>query len=137
LKPSCDDLPEGRWRAITVTKNVVWGANWQFNVLTWDSREPSWRVHGSVSLAPVFWPGQQLAALPWRVCARIEGDLVRVKGWRIGQPEPAWNDPTHTGAVRVPLAWVYPGKAGWYLGHLAPGHSATMVDLVLDRLEAR
>src|SRR5690606_437540 len=22
-----NDLPEGRWRAITVTKNVVWGAN--------------------------------------------------------------------------------------------------------------
>lgn len=131
------DTPEGRWRSITVTKNVVWGANWQFNVLTWDTRQIGWQMHGSVNLAPVFWPNQQLAPLPWRICARVEGDIVKVKGWIAGQAEPAWNDPVHTGSVRIPIEWVYPGKAGWYVGHLAPGHSTTMTDLVLDRLEVR
>jgi hypothetical protein len=94
-------------------------------------------MHGSVNLAPVFWPNQQLAPLPWRICARVEGDIVKVKGWIAGQAEPAWNDPVHTGSVRIPIEWVYPGKAGWYVGHLAPGHSTTMTDLVLDRLEVR
>lgn len=131
------DAAEGRWRSITVTKNVVWGANWQFNVLTWDSYKPGWQMHGSVNLAPVFWSNQQLAPLPWRICARVEGDLVRVKGWRVGQPEPDWSNANHTGAVRLPIEWVYPGKAGWYVGHLAPGQSTTMVDLVLARLEVR
>lgn len=133
-----NDLPEDRWRAVTVTKNVMWGANWQFNVLTWDSRSwAPWQVRGSVDLARVFWPGEQLAPLPWRVCARVEGDTVRVKGWLAGQPEPTWDDPVHSGSVRLPAEWVYPGKAGWYVGHLAPGHAATYSDLVLDRLEIR
>lgn len=131
------DAAEGRWRAITVTKNVMWGANWQFNVLTWDSHQTGWRMHGSVNLAPVFWPNQQLAPLPWHVCARVEGDLVRVKGWRLGQPEPTWDDPVHSGSVRLPAGWVYPSTAGWYIGHLEPGGATTMTDLVLDRLELR
>lgn len=132
------DLPEGRWRALTVTKNVMWGANWQFNVLSWDSRQPgSWQMWGSVNLAGVFWPGQQLTPLPWRVCARVEGDLVKVKGWPAGAAEPGWDDAVHTGAVRVPAEWVYPGKAGWYVGHLGPGQRTTMTDLELARLELR
>lgn len=131
------DADEGRWRSITVTKAIVWGANWQFNVITWDSRDARFRMHGSVDLASVFWVDQQLAPLPWRVCARVEGDLVRVKGWRDGDPEPRWDDPVRSGAVRLPIQWVYPGKAGWYVGHLTPGHSTTMADLMLDRLEVR
>ncbi len=132
------DLPQDRWRAVTVTKNVMWGANWQFNVLTWDSRSwAPWQVRGSVDLSSVFWPRQQLVALPWRVCARVEGDTVRVKGWRASQPEPAWDDPVHSGSVRLPAEWVYPGKAGWYVGHLAPGQSTSYADLTLDRLEIR
>jgi hypothetical protein len=130
-----NDLPEGRWRAVTVVKNVVWGANWNLNVLTWDTRDPAgWTTRGSVDLARVFWPGQQLVALPWRVCARVTGDLVTVKGWPAGAVEPAWDDPVHTGSVRLPAGWVYAGKGGWYLGHLAPGHRTTFTDLVLDRL---
>ncbi len=131
------DVAQHRWRAITVTKNVVWGANWQLNVTTWDSHRLGWQMHGSVNLAPVFWPDRELAPLPWRVCGRVEGDLVRVKGWRVGTPEPSWTDPVHSGTVRVPADWVYRGKAGWYVGHLAPGQSTVMTDLVLDRLELR
>jgi hypothetical protein len=130
--------PSGRSRAVTVTKNVVWGANWQFNVLTWDSAQPgTWQVRGSVDLARVFWPDRRLAPFPWRVCARAEGDLVRVKGWTDGSPEPGWDDPTHTGSVRLPLGWVYPGHGGWYVGHLGAGEATSATDLTLDRLEVR
>jgi hypothetical protein len=129
------DLPEGRWRAVTVVKNVVWGANWNLNVLTWDTRDPGgWTTLGSVDLARVFWPGQVLAPLPWRVCARATGDVVTVKGWRVGEPEPAWDDPVHTGTVRLPAGWTFAGKGGWYVGHLAPGHHSTLTELTLDRL---
>src|SRR5690606_39255838 len=62
------DVAEGRWRSITVTKNVLWGANWQFNVLTWDSHRAGWQVHGAVDLNRVFWPDRQLSPLPWRIC---------------------------------------------------------------------
>lgn len=130
-----NDLPEGRWRAVTVVKNVVWMANWRFNVLTWDTRDPDgFTTNGSVDLARVFWPDRTLAPFPWRVCARATGTTITVKGWRVGGPEPAWDDPVHTGTVNLPADWVYAGKAGWYAGHLAPGHRTTMTALELDRL---
>lgn len=129
------DQPEGRWRAVTVLKNVLWGANWNFNVLTWDTRNPSgWTTHGTVDLNRVFWPNQQLAPFPWRVCARVTGDVVTVKGWRAGTPEPPWNDPNHTGSVRLPPEWSYPGQAGWYVGHLPSGQQTTFTDLTLHQL---
>jgi hypothetical protein len=129
------DLPEGRWRMVTVVKNVVWGANWNLNVLTWDTRDPTgWTMHGSVDLAPVFWPDRQLAPLPWRVCARATGDVVTVKGWRVGAPEPAWDDPVAAGTVRLPAGWTFAGKGGWYAGHLAPGQHTTLTGLTLDQL---
>jgi len=126
---------QGRWRAVTVVKNVVWGANWNMNVLTWDSADPAgWSTRGSVDLARVFWPGQNLLALPWRVCARITGDMVTVKGWPATSTEPAWDDATHTGSVHLPEGWTYPGKGGWYVGHIPPGHRTTFTDLILHRL---
>lgn len=127
-----------RWRAVTVMKNILWGANWQFNVLTWDTRGGyGYRKHGSVGLPQVFWPNHVLAPLPWRVCARVENDLVTVKAWRIGEPEPAWGDATHGGTVRLPAGWAYAGKSGWYVGHLKPGGSAEFADLTTDRFEIR
>lgn len=128
----------GRWRAVTVMKNIMWGANWQFNVLTWDTQgRYGYRVHGSVGLPQVFWPNQVLAPLPWRVCAKAEGDIVTVKAWRLNETEPAWGDSSHGGTVRLPAGWAFDGKAGWYAGHLSPGGSAAFTDLAVDRLEIR
>jgi len=128
----------GRWRAVTVMKNVMWGAHWNFNVITWDTRAGyRWRNHGSVSLPQVFWPNHVLAPLPWRVCARVQGDLVTVKAWRTSEVEPAWGDKSHGGTVRIPSEWTYSGKSGWYLGHVPPGGSATMQDLVADRVPSK
>ena len=130
------DLPNGgRWRAVTVMKNILWGAHWQFNVITWDTQGGyGYRTQGSVGLPQVFWPNQVLAPLPWRVCAKAEGDIVTIKAWRLSETEPAWGDASHGGSVRLPPGWAFAGKAGWYAGHLPPGGSAALTALTADRL---
>jgi hypothetical protein len=116
-----------RFRSIVVAKNIVYGASWQFNVYTWDSgRSPYFVVHGAVSLRAPFARGEVPRPLPWRVCARAEGRVVTVKGWRPDEAEPGWSNPTHTGRVTLPATWVYAGKAGWYAGHVQPGGTVGM-----------
>lgn len=119
-----------RFRTIVVAKNVWYGAEWQMNVYTWDNaRDPYFRTHGMVSLREPF---ERLALpmpLPWRVCARVVGAKVQVKGWRPSEPEPSWDDPTHGGSVLLPAEWIYEGRPGWYAGHLQPGGGIAMADL--------
>lgn len=116
-----------RFRSIVVAKNIVYGANWQLNVYTWDSgRNPYFQTHGAVSLRTPFASGNTPRALPWKVCARVEGTVVRVKGWRSDESEPGWTNPSHTGSVTLPQSWVYAGKAGWYAGHIQPGGTIGM-----------
>lgn len=116
-----------RLRTIVVAKNIVYGASWQLNVYTWDTnRNPYFQTHGAVSLRAPFAQGNVPRPLPWRVCARVEGRIVTVKGWRPDEAEPGWSNPTHTGQVTLPSAWVYAGKAGWYAGHIQPGGTIGM-----------
>ncbi|WP_421118198.1 hypothetical protein ACE2AJ_12315 [Aquihabitans daechungensis] len=116
-----------RFRTIVVAKNIVYGANWQMNVYTWDSaRSPYFKTHGAVSLRKPFELNDRPRPLPWKVCARVEGRVVRVKGWRSNQSEPGWTNPDHTGSVTLPPEWVYAGKAGWYAGHIPPGGTIGM-----------
>ncbi len=123
-------LDDDRLRTIVVAKNIYYGAAWQLNVYTWDSaRDPYFVVHGSVWLGGAFGEGGAPRPLPWMVCARVDGRTVRVKGWAGEEAEPAWNDPVHSGSVLVPMTWVYPGKAGWYAGHIEPGDSLAMDNL--------
>lgn len=124
-----------RFRTIVVAKNTVFGAEWQFNVYTWDSaRSPYLAVHGSVGLRAPFEALGVPRPLPWHVCAKVQGRIVRVKGWREAEPEPGWHDPSHAGAVTLPPEWVYPGKAGWYAGHVDPGRTLAMDDLETSAL---
>ena len=116
-----------RFRSIVVAKNTVYGAEWQFNVYTWDSaRSPYLKIHGAVGLRAAFEAGDKPQPLPWKVCARVEGRVVRVKGWRSDEAEPGWKNPTHTGSVTIPAEWVFAGKAGWYAGHIPPGGTIGM-----------
>jgi hypothetical protein len=116
-----------RFRTIVVAKNTVYGASWQLNVYTWDSaRTPYFQTHGAVALRAPFAQGDVPRPLPWKVCARVEGRIVTVKGWRSDEPEPGWSNPTHTGHVTLPATWVYAGKAGWYAGHIPPGGTIGM-----------
>lgn len=116
-----------RFRTIVVAKNIVYGSAWQLNVYTWDSnRKPYFQTHGAVSLPVPFASGGTPRPLPWKVCARAEGRVVTVKGWRPDEAEPGWRNPQHTGTVTLPAEWVFAGKAGWYAGHVQPGGTTGM-----------
>lgn len=119
-----------RFRTIVVAKNTYYGAEWQMNVYTWDTaRSPYFVVHGAVDLRAPFELGDVPRPLPWKVCAKVEGRVVRIKGWRADESEPGWTNPSHTGAVTLPSSWVFSGKAGWYAGHIMPGGQLSMADL--------
>lgn len=125
---------DGRFRVITVMKNVVYGAVWQLNVLTWDNHgSPTMSPRGAVNLEPIFRPGGVVAALPWKVCAKAVGSVVTVKAWRGDEKEPAWGDSSHGGSVTLPAGWDFAGKTGWYLGHIPPGGYGAMTDLRTSR----
>jgi hypothetical protein len=121
---------DGRTTAITVTKNIWAGAPWFYNVHVWDTGRtvPLQQLASFDMSAAIGWPGPFASTGP-RLCARAVGDRVEFKVWRTGTAEPAWGDPRSSREVVVDDAWVHPGVAGWYIGHLPPGGWATAVDL--------
>lgn len=115
----------GRKRAVSVTNNVYYGARWAWNVHLWDavgSARSAIRQVGSVHLTQVFGNHpRKLPPLPWRLCARVVGTTVQLKAWPTSRgAEPAWGDPSYGGTAKVPADWVFPGRSGWYIGHLLP-----------------
>jgi hypothetical protein len=125
----------GRVRAVTLTKNIVFGLQSVLNVVTWDTarRGDPFRAVAQFDLAEVLLDDQQqLRPFPWRVCLRVRGALVRLKVWLPrSEAEPAWSDPVHARAARLPQAFVRRGRAGWYVGHLPPGGRLVYRDLTL------
>ena len=120
----------GSTRAITVTKNIVFGATWIFNVHTWDTAAtPAFQPAGSISLKPELWPNDVESPLPWHVCVRTVGTTLDLNAWRADEPEPAWGETSHGGSVTLPESAVYPGATGWYMGHLRAGAHAEFSDL--------
>jgi hypothetical protein len=116
----------GATRALTVTKNVYFWAPWIFNFHVWDSgKRPAGIQVGSVDMSPVV----RDRPFPWHLCARTIGTSLEMKVWTGSEPEPEWGDSSHGKAVEVGPEWVYPGKAGWYVGHLPPGGFADFADL--------
>ncbi len=114
----------GRVRALTVTKNIYYGASWIFNFHTWDTTRPvAFESFGAVEL-PRFRYGNATVPLPWHFCARVEGNAMEFKVWRYGEREPAWGDRSYGGRATVPGGWGSQGTAGWYIGHLRAGDSA-------------
>ena len=119
----------GMRKGITITKNVYYGANWFFNVHLWDTRTaPGFTQIATFDLGSVFRANGQPRALPWSLCARVVGDVVSIVAWLGSGARPAWNNPTHGGSVRLPPGWNYVGSAGWYIGHLRPGDTATFAN---------
>lgn len=110
-------------RALTVTKNVIYGAYWAFNVHAWDSSKAQpFTALGQVELGPVTYGPDGVLPLPWRMCAKVVDAALMFKVWlpqREG--EPAWGDTSHGGVVMVPPEYVVPGRVGWYAGHLPVG----------------
>jgi hypothetical protein len=123
---------DGSVDAITVTRNVMFGAVWIYNEHIWDTnRSPSFTQLGSVNLENVFRPRGTLQPLPWNVCAKTEGTTLSFVAWLNGTTKPAYGDNTHGGSVTLPAEYVYAGNFGWYAGHLEAGQSVTF-----DRLSA-
>lgn len=116
-------------RALTVTKNVWAGAYWTLNAHAWDSSLPAPFVGLGSAQFFGLWDGDRPHPLPWRVCAKVVDSFLAVKIWRLVEPEPRWDDPAHAAVWTVPQEWVVPGKAGWYIGHLPAGTTATYADL--------
>lgn len=116
---------DGWVRAITVTKNIYYGANWIFNFHTWDnSRVIPYSQFGSTTLE-----GMKGRPLPWRFCARVLGSRVEFKVWPLAEAEPPWGTTSRGGSATLPAGWSDPGRAGWYIGHLEPSGSARFEDL--------
>jgi hypothetical protein len=115
-------------RALTVTKNIYAHAVWNFN-LHWWKVSPS----GTVSLSRIAWFNMsaalvvsgKLSPTPWNLCARAVGTTVTILVWPSGEATPAWSDPVHAASATVPGSWVYPGLAGWYVGHDRTGGTVT------------
>ncbi len=121
----------GNTQAITVTKNLYGAYVWQFNVHLWTSGpSPVEDLIAKFSLGKaLILPRGGLYPLPWRMCARASGTTIDLKVWPTSRPEPVWGDRRYSASVTVPADWVYRGSAGWYIGHLQPGHHATFTEL--------
>jgi hypothetical protein len=124
-------LPNRGLRAILVTKNIWFSGVFNFNVYIVDTTQVAMLKRiGYVSLR-----GELLnqdgapQPLPWFMCARVSGDQVAILVWHSGEPAPRWGDPSHGGSVTLPAGWIYPGKAGWYIGHVPAGGSAGFTNL--------
>lgn len=126
---------DGSVQAITVTKNVFPTGSWVFNVHVWDSATARMEMLKSFDLeSTLSVPGDPpvLVPLPWRVCARTEGSVLRFKAWRVADGEPRWGDARFGGAVLLPPTAPTAGYAGWYAGHLQAGMSAIFADLRVE-----
>jgi hypothetical protein len=130
-----------RWRTVTVTKNTLFGMTAWFNVHTWDSaRATAIQTIGHFQIGALLRKGGQpsdIAPLPWKACGRIVGDVISLKVWLPGQPEPRWSDPSHTGSIRLPAGWVFSGHPAWYAGHLPPGGTADYAGISARPLPSR
>ena len=120
----------GSTRAVTVTKNIIYGATWIFNVHTWDTAlTPAFQPVGTILLKSELWPDGTESPLPWHVCVRTTGAQLDLKVWRGDESEPTWSDTRHGGSVTLPATAVYRGATGWYIGHVIAGAQAEFSDL--------
>jgi hypothetical protein len=120
-----------RIRAVTVTKNVFYGATWIFNFHVWDTAQsPAFTLVAATDLSATLVHAGVVTPLPWHFCARVIGSKLEFKVWPVAEPlDPAWGDPAHGGSVILPAGWEQPGKAGWFVGHIQPNNLAVFTDL--------
>lgn len=123
-----------RWTGttgITVTKNVWLGTYTSVNIHRWDLARPvgdgRFTLLAAFPLPAIAGPGGGPRPLPWRLCASASADRVRFELWPLTRGEPAAGDACCTGSVALPATG--PGRAGWYAGHLRPGHTVAYTAL--------
>jgi hypothetical protein len=127
----------GRTQAIMVTNNIIFAFRPGFNVHLADSTAPTrLKQIGSGSLTEAVGGFYDPKPFPWRICARAQGTTVDVKAWSVPSfpTEPAWGDPKFGYSVQVPSDWVFAGRPGAYIGHIAPGGSAKLTSLTTSQI---
>ena len=124
-----EDATSGQ--ALFISKNVWVNTFWKFNISRWRASDApeSATVLQQFDLSEGFGQGDDLAALPWRMCARVVGTTVSFVVWPLSQARPAPNDPAHSGSMTVPDDLMAPGIGAWYVGHLQPGENVVYDDL--------
>ena len=123
----------GRVRAITLTKNTVFGVDWVFNVVTWDTARlgDPWRRVAQFDMGAALGTTELgVEPFPWRVCLRVTGRTADFKVWLPEKmAEPTWDDPVNARSTTVPAAFDGAGRPGWYVGHVPPGGRVVYADL--------
>jgi hypothetical protein len=124
----------GTRRAITVTKNIIYGVTWVFNVLVWDSTsDEDLRGVAQFNMGNVLIKDGAVRPFPWRVCTQVRARTLTFKLWLPNrQDEPAWDDPRHTRRTSLPTGYTTPGKTGWYVGHIPPGGAVKYTNLSIS-----
>lgn len=122
---------DGRTRAVTITKNVIFGATWAINAHVWDSGlDQPFQAIGQWDLVATLTEAGRTRPLPWRACARTIGATLSFRLWVLGvHAEPTWDTPGHTGSATIPAAWNVPGQFGLYAGHLPAGGEMVYTDV--------
>jgi len=111
----------GVTRAITVTKNVMYGAIWIFNAHVWSGSH--YTQFGSVNLAATLDPSgdpSKPLPLPWSMCAKVTSAKLSLIVWPSTVSKPAYGTPGYGRSWTLPTGWVYQGQPGYYVGHLQP-----------------
>ena len=120
-------------KAVTVTKNIFFGATWLFNVHTWDTsnlgayNQVAYFDYSNV-VGKIDETGNTLKPVPWKTCMRVTGQTLQFKLWVTGS-EPSWSNPTYVRSTTIPAEFVYPGRTGWYVGHIPPGGTSRIDSL--------
>jgi hypothetical protein len=124
---------QGAGQGILITKNVWAGTFWTINVSKWRATDAPQAVTllDSFDLSDALGTGDDLAPLPWRMCARVVDATVSFVVWPLSEPRPDWDDPLHSGEVLVPADLTEPGVGGWFVGHLLPGQNLVYDDLTV------
>jgi hypothetical protein len=113
-----------------VTKNVFFGIWWTFNVHLWDSTSSHpFTLIGQFDESSILRSNIIQNSDPWHVCARADGSLFQFIVWSGTNPQPSWDDASAVQQVNLPAGWDYPGRAGWYIGHLNAGDVDTFTDM--------
>ena len=121
---------DGVTKAISVTKNIVYGVNWVFNVHEWNSSLPiPYVLLHHFDLSSYVIAQAKVRPLPWNACLQVVGSQLRFELWVSGDPVPAWGDSTHGGDIPLPSSMVFAGTPGYYAGHLTAKSSMTFSQL--------
>jgi hypothetical protein len=125
---------DGATQALTVTNNVFGASRWVWNVHAW-LHPRVWRLASVELPGALFQSAETIAPLPWHMCAEVRGRHLRFVVWTGDGPAPEWDDPLHAAAIDLPAGWTFPGRAGFYAGHLLAGTSTAFRDLATTDLE--